>query len=251
VHVVAVLQRPLPERCGVVLRLLRSSRPARTAARSSTGSPTANWRRCSTPTSPTQAHGWPSSAAEEPTFCAGHDRAELGWVNTLTTPPSGVGGLTARRDLDKPAIAAVSGAVLVGGLELTLACHLGVAADDAQFAVTQPSRSLVPEHGGPQRLLALVGERLATAMLLTGRRLDAAQALAAGLVNRVVPAGEHVTAALALAEEVLASSPTSVRALLRLRFGDVRGLDEVTFSEDLLIGLAAEGDGTAPAWTNT
>ncbi|GAA2066447.1 enoyl-CoA hydratase-related protein [Williamsia deligens] len=196
-------------------------------------------------------------------FCVGVDMDEVGWGSTAVTPPTGVAGITART-LDKPIIAAVAGAAHDAGLELVLACHLVVAARDATFALGQVSTGLIAEDGGLVRLPRIVGERLATEMTIASRVLDADAALRAGLVNRVVGVGDHLTAARELAESVVENSPFAVRQSLRSRSA-VAGIadpveatrrpstavDAMTFSQDLLLGMAALRDGDKPVWTNT
>lgn len=177
-------------------------------------------------------------------FCEGLDLTEIGWGGTLVTPPHGAAGITARTDLDKPVIAAVAGAAHDAGLEVLLACHLVVAEEGATFALTQPWKGLVAEHGAHQRLAGLVGRRLADDLVLTGRVLDAREALAAGLVSRVVPRGSALAVARELCERIEGAAPTAVRASLRMsREAAVpgctsRSVDEVAFSEDLLDRLS-------------
>lgn len=174
-----------------------------------------------------------------PDFCRGLDLAEVGWGGTLVTPPTGAAGLTGRV-LDKPVVAAVTGAAHDSGLEVLLACHVVVADETATFALTQPWQGLVAEHGGTSRLAEVVGRRFADDLLLTGRVLDAHEAMAAGLVSRVVPAGTALAAAREVCDRIASAAPTAVRATLRMsREVPVAGrtsrsVDEVAFSEDLL-----------------
>ncbi|MGZ8176603.1 enoyl-CoA hydratase-related protein [Williamsia sp. SKLECPSW1] len=199
-----------------------------------------------------------------PDFCRGADRAEIGWGNTAVTPPTGFAGLTARTDLDKPVIAAVSGAAHDGGLEMVLACHLVVASRDATFALDHVSTGLVAQDGGLVRLPIVVGERVAAEMSMASRVLDAAEAQRCGLVNRVVDAGELLAAARELAEAVVTNAPFAVRQSLRMRreLADTPdvvtatrracdAVDAMTFSQDLLVGTTAVWDGEKPVWTNT
>ena len=184
--------------------------------------------------------------ADGPDFCEGLDPAEIGWGGTLVTPPHGVAGLTGR-PVDRPVVAAVSGSVRDAGVELLLACHVVVADETATFEMTATRRGLVAEHGGLRRLREVVGRRLADDLVLTGRRLDAHEALAAGLVSRVVPVGDQLATARALAEQVCLGGGTAVRATLRMAdagsdgascVGPVvqtpREVDEVAFSDDLM-----------------
>ena len=96
-----------------------------------------------------------------------------------------------------PLIAAVRGYALGGGCELALACDLIVAADDAAFGLPEVSLGIMPGVGGTQRLPRAVGQALAMEMILAGRRLSGAEAVAAGLAARAVPAAEVVPEALA------------------------------------------------------
>lgn len=177
-------------------------------------------------------------------FCEGLDLREIGWGGTLVTPPHGAAGLTGRTELDKPVVAAVAGAARDAGLEVLLSCHLVVAEEGASFALTQPWKGLVAEHGAHERLAAMVGRRLADDLLLTGRVLDAQEALGAGLVSRLVPRGSALSAARALCERIATASPTAVRASLRMSREThepgrtSRSVDEVAFSEDLLERLS-------------
>lgn len=174
-----------------------------------------------------------------PDFCRGLELAEVGWGGTLVTPPSGAAGLTSRV-LDRPVVAAVTGAAHDAGLEVLLACHVVVADETATFALTQPWRGMLAEHGGLSRLASFVGPRLADDMVLTGRVLTASEALAAGLVSRVVPAGTALAAAREVRDRIATAAPTAIRASLRMsREVPVEGrtsrsVDEVAFSEDLL-----------------
>jgi enoyl-CoA hydratase/carnithine racemase len=92
----------------------------------------------------------------------------------------------------KPVVAAINGAALGGGLELALCCDLRVAAAHAQLGLPETSLGIIPGAGGTQRLPRIVGEARAKEMILLGRRLSAAEALAWGLVNRVCAPDKNV-----------------------------------------------------------
>jgi enoyl-CoA hydratase/carnithine racemase len=94
----------------------------------------------------------------------------------------------------KPVIAALNGVAFGGGLELALVCDMRVAASHAQLGLPETTLGIIPGAGGTQRLPRLVGEGRAKEMILLGRRLSAAEALAWGLVNRIAPAGVDVVA---------------------------------------------------------
>jgi len=118
--------------------------------------------------------------------------------------------------LAKPVIASVQGFALGGGFELVLACDLVVAADNARFGLPEPKLGLVPGGGGTQRLPRLVGRVRANELLLTGRFLTADEALAWGLVNRVVPKDELPEATAELAAAVVAQAPLAVETIKRI-----------------------------------
>jgi enoyl-CoA hydratase/carnithine racemase len=109
-------------------------------------------------------------------------------------------------------IAAINGYAMGGGLECALACDIRIAEEHAQLALPEASVGLLPCAGGTQNLARLVGEGWAKRMILCGERIGAAQALAIGLVEQVVPSGQGLATALALAERVGRQSPSSVAA---------------------------------------
>jgi enoyl-CoA hydratase len=119
--------------------------------------------------------------------------------------------MTAVEAHEAVSIAAVNGYALGGGCELALACDLRIAADNAVFGLPEPSLGIIPGAGGTQRLPRIVGLGRAKEMILTGARWDARKALETGLVSRVVPLAELMTAARAMAESVLALGPLAVR----------------------------------------
>ena len=112
---------------------------------------------------------------------------------------------------DAVSIAAVNGYALGGGCEVALACDLRIAAANAVFGLPEPALGIIPGAGGTQRLPRIVGLGRAKEMILTGARWDAARALEAGLVSRVVPLPELLPAARALADQVLALGPLAVK----------------------------------------
>jgi enoyl-CoA hydratase/carnithine racemase len=125
----------------------------------------------------------------------------------------------------KPIVAAVHGYALAGGLELALACDVVVAAAGTQFGLPEVTRGLVAAAGGSIRLPRLVPEKRALEIILTGRRFDAAEALALGLVSRVVERSELDTAASELAAAIAANAPVAVQTSLAL-VRATRGLTE-------------------------
>jgi enoyl-CoA hydratase len=141
------------------------------------------------------------TGAGEEAFCAG---ADLKALETLDPgAPAGPMGFS-RLTPVKPAIAAISGWCVAGGLELALWCDLRIAAAGAQFGCLERRWGVPLIDGGTQRLPRVVGLGRALDLILTGRTVAAEEALAIGLVNEVVPAGAHVARALELAEAVAA-----------------------------------------------
>jgi enoyl-CoA hydratase len=144
-------------------------------------------------------------------FCAGADLKARGTERSLRLAPDGDGPMgPSRLSLTKPTIAAVEGYAVAGGLELALMCDLRVAAETAVFGVFCRRWGVPLIDGGTVRLPRLIGLSRALDMILTGRPVDAREALAFGLANRVVPAGRAREEAEALAREVAAFPPRCV-----------------------------------------
>lgn len=113
--------------------------------------------------------------------------------------------------VDRPTIAAIRGYCLGGGLEISLACDLRIAATDAKIGLVEIRRGIMPGAGGSQRLPRLVGSANALKMALTGEPIDAAEAYRIGLVNEVVEPSELMAAAHRLAASILKGAPVSAR----------------------------------------
>jgi len=157
-------------------------------------------------------------------FCAGADlkhlaaAGDLGWLETLQAPAGGAGELPpgplgpTRLELSKPVIAAVSGPAVAGGMELALWCDLRVLEESAYFGVYCRRWGVPLVDGGTVRLPRLVGQGRALEIILTGRQVAAAEALAIGLCERVVPDGTARPAAEALAREIARFPQACLRA---------------------------------------
>jgi enoyl-CoA hydratase len=144
------------------------------------------------------------------TFCAG---ADLRGVDGLRAEPEGDAPLgVSRMLLGKPVVAAVEGHAVAGGLELALWCDLRVAAHGAVFGVFCRRFGVPLMDGGTIRLARLIGHGRALDLILTGRPVDAEEALHIGLANRAVPTGEARAAALSLAHELAALPQTCMRS---------------------------------------
>ena len=150
-------------------------------------------------------------------FCAGADLKERarGESDRSGGPDSVLLGLPQAFhtfDPGKPIIAAINGLALGGGLELTLACDIRIAANTAIFGTPEITRGFFPGGGGPLRLPRLIPRSMAMEMLLTGDPIDAPTALQWGLVSRIVEPDELMPAAMAIAERIAQHAPLAVRA---------------------------------------
>jgi E-phenylitaconyl-CoA hydratase len=119
-------------------------------------------------------------------------------------------------EIDKPAICAVNGYALAGGMELALACDIRIASTNAQFGQSEVCVGSIPAAGGTQRLPRAVGLSDAMLMMLTGDRIDAEQALRIGLVSRVVPPEALARTAQEIALRIATNAPLAVRAVKKL-----------------------------------
>jgi enoyl-CoA hydratase/carnithine racemase len=115
------------------------------------------------------------------------------------------------REIPQPMIAAVHGFALGGGTELALLADFVVASDDAVFGLTEVSLGIIPGGGGTQTLARVIGRNRAKELIFAARRVKAAEALALGLVNHVVPRAELLSTAAGLLDEILRNSPYAVR----------------------------------------
>ena len=146
------------------------------------------------------------------TFCAGADLRAVGTARGNRADPDGDGPMgPTRMQLSKPVIAAVAGHAVAGGLELALWCDLRVAEEDAVFGVFCRRWGVPLIDGGTVRLPRLVGLGRAMDLILTGRAVDAPEALQIGLVNKIVPRGEARGVAEALAGDLAALPQTCLR----------------------------------------
>ncbi len=156
------------------------------------------------------------TGAGERAFCTGADMKSVGrsgleyWA---AARPAGFGGIALRSTLDIPVIARVNGHALGGGFEMVLGCDLVIAAETASFGLPEPRVGRLPLDGGMVLLQRQVPHRQAMGMLLTGRRIAAAEARAMGLVNEVVPRAELDAAVDRWLADILACAPLSLRAI--------------------------------------
>ncbi len=130
----------------------------------------------------------------------------------------------------KPILAAVEGYAVAGGTEILQGTDIRIAAEDATFGVTEARRGLFPLGGSSVRLRRQIPYTLAAEMLLTGRHVSAREALAFGLVGRLVPSGQALAEASKLALEICDNGPLAIRALMRM----LREIDESYREADAL-----------------
>lgn len=196
-------------------------------------------------------------------FAAGADIRELAALKAEEGQIFALRGqdvLRRMETLGKPVIACIQGFALGGGCELAMACTLRLAAGDARRGQPEVKLGVIAGYGGSQRLPRLVGRGAGLKLLLTGAVIDAQEALRIGLVDEVVPAGELMARAEALALEIAANAPLAVEETLRavdegldlpldlallreaVRFGHLCG------SADKDEGAAAFLEKRAPAW---
>lgn len=178
--------------------------------------------------------------------------------------PGGFAGLTEFFSLDKPVIAAVNGLAMGGGFELALAADLILASEVAEFALPEVRLGMIADSGGVLRLPRRLPRAIATELLMTGRRMGAAEAARWGLVNQLLPTGQLLAAAHVLARQLVEAAPlalAAVKQVLRategqsvpdayrtLRAGDLAAYRTMLASEDAKEGPLAFGEKRAPLW---
>ena len=174
--------------------------------------------------------------------------------------PGGFGGIALRDTLDVPVIARVNGHAVGGGFEMVLGCDIIIAAQEATFGLPEARVGRLPLDGGMTLLQRQVPFHLAMGLLLTGKRIPAAEALRIGLVNEVVPRAELDAAVARWVEDVLACAPLSVRAIkqvvrrtAQLTAAQARNqllpaLAEALQSEDAREGVRAFVEKRKPVW---
>lgn len=163
--------------------------------------------------------------AGEKAFCAGADLTEF-----LTAPPP-VFARQARFERDvwgrflsvpQPVIAAVHGYVLGSGIEMSLCCDIRLASDDARFGLPEPGLGIIPAAGGSQTLPRTIGQAAALEILMSGRWIDAQEALKVKLVNRVLPRAELYSEAEKIARKIQSYDKQAIRIIKQAVW---RGMD--------------------------
>ncbi|MEV1317210.1 enoyl-CoA hydratase-related protein [Micromonospora arborensis] len=151
----------------------------------------------------------------EKVFAAGADikqMAEMSYVDMVDRAPNLSSALGAIARIPKPVVAAITGYALGGGCELALACDWRVVAEDAKLGQPEIKLGIIPGAGGTQRLARLVGPARAKDLIMSGRMVDAQEALRIGLADRVAPAAEVYDTAVALITPYLSGPAQALRA---------------------------------------
>lgn len=151
------------------------------------------------------------SGAGDKAFAAGADIKQMSDKSPMQMMLSGFSAWKRIKDIHKPIIAAVGGYALGGGCELAMTCDMIVASENARFGQPEINLGVIPGAGGTQRLARTIGKYRTMEMVLTGLQISAQEMATHGLVNRVVPKGEHLTEAVKLAKEVAERAPIAVR----------------------------------------
>lgn len=174
-------------------------------------------------------------------FVAGADIAEMSGLSATQGRDFSLHGQRLMRrieTLSKPVIAMVNGYALGGGLELAMACHLRIAADNAKVGQPEINLGLIPGFGGSQRLLRLAGRAATLELCLLGNPIDATRAAQLGILNRVVPAAELEAETLKLATQLANAAPLALRGTLdAVNVGGECGIEEGLQYETAQFGL--------------
>src|SRR5258708_1673819 len=193
------------------------------------------------------------------TFSAGMDLKGFLAGDAPIAPGRGFGGIAERPPV-KPVIAAVEGYALAGGFELVLACDLVVASEEAKFGLPEVRRGLVAGAGGLLRLPRRIPYHVAMEIALTGEHFPASRLAPAGLVNKLVPAGHALPAALELAGRVALGAPLALAASKRVIVESADWAANEAFarqaevirpifgSKDAMEGAAAFAEKRPPVW---
>ena len=181
------------------------------------------------------------TGAGEKAFVAGADINELAALTPQAgkhVSEKGQNVLLQIERFPKPVIAAINGFALGGGCELALACHIRIASEKAQIGLPEVTLGIIPGYGGTQRMARLLGKGKAFELVCSGERIGAAEAEKIGLVNKVVPADQLMSAAEEMARKIAARSPVAVRAAIEaINYGSDMPLEEGLLLEATLFGL--------------
>ncbi len=188
------------------------------------------------------------TGAGEKSFVSGADISELATMDPVAGARTAEFGQRVFRRLEtmgKPSIAAINGYALGGGCELAMACTIRIASDNAKIGLPEVTLGVIPGYGGTQRLPRIVGRGVAMDMILTGRALDANEALRIGLVSQVVPLADLLETARKTAARILRNGPLAIRAAMQaVDHGLDVGIEHGSRMEAKLFGLLCATDDT-------
>jgi len=168
----------------------------------------------------------------EKAFVAGADISELNKLDMISAKEfseCGQNVFSLIEQSDKPVIAAVNGFALGGGCELSLACHIRIAGENAKFGQPEVNLGIIPGYGGTQRLSRLINTGRAAEYILTGDMIDAGEALRIGLVSKVYPQKELINKSIELAGKISSKGQHAIRYSLKA----VRAVNELSLKEGL------------------
>lgn len=204
------------------------------------------------------------TGAGERAFCTGADMKGGSGASGLdywaAARPNGFGGIALRQTLDVPVIARVNGHAAGGGFEMVLGCDIVIAAEEATFSLPEARVGRLPLDGGMTLLQRQIPFRAAMGIMLTGRRIRAAEALSLGIVNEVTPRAGLDEAVARWLADILACAPLSVRAIkqvvrrtahltaLEAQAQRLPALVEALVSEDSTEGVRAFVEKRKPVW---
>ncbi len=181
------------------------------------------------------------TGAGEKAFIAGADINELAKNNPVEAKEythRGQNVLNLIENCGKPVIACINGYALGGGCEIAMACTMRLASENAKLGQPEVKLGIIPGYGGTQRLPRLVGKGLAMQLVLAGEQITAQEALRIGLVNEVVPQGELIPRAEAIAKKIIANAPLAVQyAMEAVNRGMEMTLPEGLFLEATLFAV--------------
>ena len=186
------------------------------------------------------------TGAGEKAFVSGADISELAGLDPSSGTRTAEFGQRVFRRLEtmgKPSIAAINGYALGGGCELAMACTIRVASDNAKLGLPEVTLGVIPGYAGTQRLPRIVGRGAAMDLILTGRAVDANEAMRLGLVSQVVPLAELGDAARKTALRIQRNGPLAVRAAMQaVDHGLDVGFEHGCRMEATLFGLLCATD---------
>src|SRR5512135_416489 len=181
------------------------------------------------------------TGAGEKAFIAGADINELAAHNAVSGKEythRGQSVLNLIENLGKPVIACLNGFTLGGGCEIAMACTMRLASDNAKLGQPEVKLGIIPGYGGTQRLPRLVGKGIAMQLLLSADMISAQEAHRIGLVNEIVPQGELIARAEAIAAKIIANAPLAVQyAMEAVHKGMEMTLQEGLYLEATLFGV--------------